>query len=109
MSLEGSSVARTPRPWYSRGAWRTDFGGERNRVLIAGPKSAETRMQAEKALLAIREKAGLLRDHPRLDPPFAVVVERFLAEYEGRPVYTDFSNELHWFMGADSAALADPG
>jgi integrase len=109
MSLEGLSVARSPKPWYSRGAWRTDFGGQRNRVLIAGPKTAETRLQAEKALLALREEARLLRDLPQLDTPFAVVVERFLAEYEGRPVYTDFCNELHWFMGADPAALSDPG
>jgi integrase len=101
-------MARTPKPWYSRGAWRTDFGGERNRVLISGPKNAETRLQAEKELLKLREENRLLRDNPGLDTPFAVVVEGFLAEYEDRPVYTDFSNELHWFMGGDSSASLDP-
>jgi hypothetical protein len=98
MFLEGSSVARTPKPWYSRGAWRTDFGGERNHVLIASPKNAETRLQAEKELLKLHEESGLLRGNPGMETPFAVVVERFLAEYEDRPVYVDFSNELHWFM-----------
>jgi integrase len=101
-------VARHPKPWYSRGAWRTDFGGDRNRVLVAGPKDPETRLRAEKELLRLREEARLLRDCPQLDTPFAVVVERFLAEYEGRPVYVDFSNELHWFMGADIAVCGDP-
>ncbi|CAN5714049.1 hypothetical protein BH23PLA1_BH23PLA1_37660 [soil metagenome] len=94
-------MARPPKPWYARGAWRTDFGGERNKVLVNGPESAETKLQAERALLELREQARVLRDHPGMDTPIAVVVERFLDEYKDRRVYQDYANELNWFMGAD--------
>jgi integrase len=96
-------MARPPKPWYGHGAWRTDFG-QRNRVLLAGPKNADTKLQAEKELLRLREEALQLRQPPGLNTPFGVVVERFLDEYVGRPAYDDFSNELHWFMGIDLAA-----
>src|SRR5262249_9793690 len=93
-------MARTPKPWYARGAWRTDFGGERNKVLVVGPENAETKLRAEKALLELREQVRLLNDHPGMDTPIAVVIERFLDEYTDRVVYQDYRNELNWFMGA---------
>src|SRR5205085_586161 len=96
-----------PKPYYTRNAWRTDFGGVKNRVLVRGPKNAETSLQADRELLRLREEASLFRQCPGLNTPFAVVVERFLANYAGRPAYQDFSNELHWFMGLDLAS--DPG
>jgi hypothetical protein len=96
-------MARPPRPWYSHGAWYTDFG-RRNRLLIRGPKDEATRLLAEKALLRLREEAQVLaRAAGGAETPFAVVVERFLDAYAGRPAFADFSNELHWFMGADLA------
>jgi integrase len=66
-----------------------------------GPKNAETKLQAEKALLELREQVKLLNDHPGMDTPIAVVVERFLDEYTDRVVYGDYRNELNWFMGDD--------
>src|SRR3954447_8937017 len=102
-------MARPPKSWYDRGAWRTDFGGERNRVLIYGPENPEMRLQAEKELIRLREEARLVRGCPALETPFAVVVERFLESHAGRPVYSDYSNELHWFMGAAPSAEPDPG
>jgi integrase len=101
-------VARPPKPWYDRGAWRTDFGGERNRVLVYGPDNPDTRLQAEKELVRLREEARLVRACPALETPFASVVERFLEAHSDRPVYTDYSNELHWFMGAAPTADPDP-
>lgn len=98
-------MARTPRPWYADGAWRTDFG-YRNRSLVRGPKNAETKLQAEKELIRIQEDEQQFRAGPSGNTHFAVVVERFLERYAGRPAHQDFSNELHWFMGAD--AVADP-
>jgi hypothetical protein len=77
-------VPRPPKPWYADGAWRTDFG-YRNRPLVRGPKNAETRLQAEKELLRLREEAQILRQQPAANTPFAVVVERFLEVYTGRP------------------------
>jgi site-specific recombinase XerD len=94
-------MARPPRPWYARGAWRTDFGGERNKVLVIGPKNSETKLRAEKALLELREQVKLLHNHPGMNTPIAVVVERFLDDYVDRVVYQDYRNELNWFMGAD--------
>jgi len=100
-------MARPPKPYYSRNAWRTDFAGVKNRVLVRGPQNAETRFQAEKELLRLREEARLFRQCPTLETPFAVVVEQFLENYAGRPAYQDFSNELHWFMGLDLASASD--
>ena len=101
-------MARPPRPWHSRGVWYTDFG-RRNRLLIRGPKDAATRLLAEKALLQMREEVQLLaRTGGGADTPFAIVVERFLEAYAGRPAYVDFADELHRFMGADLGAGA-PG
>ncbi len=100
-------MARPPKAYYNRGAWRTDFGGVRNRVLVRGVKNADTKLQAEKELLRLREEASLLQHSPGLNAPFVAVVERFLADYVGRPAYQDFSNELHWFMGMDLAADPD--
>ncbi len=97
---------RPPRPWYADGAWRTDFGS-RNRVLVRGPENDDTKLQAEKELLRLREEAKLLQRMPAADTPFAVVVERFLSTYVGRPAYQDFCNELHWFMGLNAQADAD--
>jgi integrase len=94
-------MARPPKPWYARGAWRTDFGGERNKVLITGPRNSDTKLQAEKALLGLREQVQVLHHHPGMNTPIAVVVERFLDEYADRVVYQDYCNELNWFMGAD--------
>ncbi len=96
-------MARPAKPWYDRGAWRTDFAGERNKVLVQGPKNADTKLLAEKALLELRQQAKLLNDHPAMDTPIAVVVERFLDEYTDRVVYEDYRNELNWFMGADTS------
>ena len=96
-------MARPPRPWYARGAWRTDFAGERNKVLVAGPKNSDTKLQAEKALLALREQARLIASHPGGETPIAVVAERFLSDYRDRVVYKDYRNELNWFMGASPA------
>lgn len=96
---------RPPRPWFADGAWRTDFGC-RNRILVRGPENEDTKFQAEKELLRLREEARLLQKMPAADTPFAVVVERFLATYAGRPAYQDFANELHWFMGLER--LRDP-
>jgi integrase len=93
-------VPRPPRPWYADGAWRTDFG-HRNRVLVRGPKDPDTKLEAEKELLRLREEVQLLQRRPAANTPFAVVVERFLEAYAGRPAYEDFSRELHWFMGLD--------
>jgi integrase len=59
-------------------------------------------------LIVLREDSRLLRDHPDLETPFAIVVERLLDSCTGRPCYSDDSNELHWFMGADTAANPDP-
>ncbi len=98
-------MPRPPKPWYADGAWRTDFG-RRNRVLVRGPQSPETRLRAEKELLRLREEAQLLRHRPAADTPFAAVVERFLAAYAGRPAYPDFRNELHWFMGLEAGKPA---
>jgi integrase len=97
-------MARPPKPYHSRGAWRTDFGGAKNRVLVRGPENAETRLQAEEELLKLRKEANLLRQPASANTPFGVVVEQFLDAYDGRPAYQDFSNELHWFMGLDLAA-----
>jgi hypothetical protein len=102
MSFEGLHMARPPRPWYARGAWRTDFGGERNKVLVTGPKNSETKLQAEKALLELRGQVKLLPDHPGMYTPMAAVVERFLDEYADRVVYEDYRDELNWFTGADT-------
>lgn len=96
-------MARPAKPWYDRGAWRTDFAGERNKVLFQGPKNADTKLLAEKALLELRQQAKLLTEHPAMDTPIAVVVERFLDEYTDRVVYEDYRNELNWFMGADTS------
>ncbi len=96
-------MARPAKPWYDRGAWRTDFAGERNKVLVQGPKNADTKLLAEKALLELRQQAKLLNDHPAMDTPIAVVVERFLDEYTDRVVYEDYRNELNWFKGADTS------
>jgi integrase len=96
-------MARPAKPWYDRGAWRTDFAGESNKVLVQGPKNADTKLLAEKALLELRQQAKLLNDHPAMDTPIAVVVERFLDEYTDRVVYEDYRNELNWFMGADTS------
>jgi hypothetical protein len=71
-------MARPAKPWYARGALRTDFAGERNKVLVLGPKNADTKLLAEKALLELREQAKLLHDHPGMETAIAVVVERFL-------------------------------
>lgn len=100
-------MARPPKAYYTRGAWRSDFGGIKNRVLVHGPKNADTKLQAEKELIRLREEACLLQQSPGLNTPFVTVVERFLATYVGRRVYADFSNELHWFMGMDLAADPD--
>ncbi len=100
-------MARPPKPYYTRNAWRTDFGGIKNRVLVRGPEDAQTRFQAEKELLRLREEAQLFQQSPGLNTPFAVVVEQFLANYASRPAYQDFSNELHWFMGLDLASDPD--
>jgi integrase len=100
-------MARPPKAYHSRGAWRTDFNGVKNRVLVRGPKNAETRLKADKELLRLREEARLVQQLPGLDTPFAVVVEQFLAAYAGRPAYQDFGNELHWFMGLDLASDPD--
>lgn len=97
---------RPPRPWYADGAWRTDFGGIRNRILIQDAENPDTKLQAEKELLRLREEAKLLQKMPAVDTAFAIVVERFLAAYVGRPAYQDFANELHWFMGLER--LRDP-
>ena len=92
-------MARPAKPWYDRGAWRTDFAGERNKVLVLGPKNADTKLLAEKALLELRQQAKLLNDHPAMDTPIAVVVERFLDEYTDCVVYEDYRNELNWVHG----------
>jgi integrase len=97
-------MARPSKPYYTRGAWRSDFGGVKNRVLTRGPRNAETRLRAEEELLRLRKEASALRQPPGGDTPFGVVAERFLENYAGRPAYQDFSNELHWFMGLDLAA-----
>lgn len=102
-------MARPAKPWYARGAWRTDFAGERNKVLVLGPKNADTKLLAEKALLELRQQARLLIDHPGMDTPIAVVVERFLDEYTGLVVYQDYRNELNWFMGADTSKARGAG
>jgi hypothetical protein len=73
--------------------------------LVVGSKNAETKLQAEKALLELREEARVLRDHPGGNTSIAVVVERFLDEYVDRVVYRDYCNELNWFMAADMRAL----
>jgi hypothetical protein len=101
ISFEGLHMARPPRPWYARGAWRTDFGGERNKVLVTGPKNSETKLLAEKALLELREQVKLLHDHPGMNTPIAMLVERFLNDYANRVVHQDYRNELNWFMRAD--------
>src|SRR4051794_17222646 len=100
-------MARPPKPYYTRNAWRTDFGGVKNRVLVRGPKNAETRLQAERELLRLREAARLFQQCPAMETPFAIVVDQFLENYAGRPAYQDFSNELHWFMGLDLIANSD--
>ena len=102
-------MARPAKPWYDRGAWRTDFAGERNKVLVLGPKNADTKLLAEKALLELRQHAKLLNDHPGMETPIAVVVERFLDEYTDRVVYQDYRNELNWFMGADTSKARGAG
>ena len=96
-------MARPAKPWYDRGAWRTDFADERNKILVQGPKNADTKLLAEKALLELRQQAKLLTDHPGMETPIAVVVERFLDGYTGLVVYEDYRNELNWFMGADTS------
>jgi hypothetical protein len=98
-------MSRPAKPWYARGAWRTDFAGERNKVLVRGPKNAETKLQAERALLELRMQVDLLNHHAGMDTPIAVVVERFLAEYTDRVVYQDYCNGLNWFMGADPSMM----
>lgn len=101
-------MPRIPRPWYADGAWRTDLGNVRNRVLIRGPEDADTRFLAEKELLRLREEAKLFQRHAGMHTPFGMVVEQFLADYVGRPSYQDFFNELHWFMGGTTAVSPDP-
>ena len=102
-------MARPARPWHARGAWRTDFAGERNKVLVLGPKNADSKFLAEKALLELREQTKLLNDHPGMETPIAVVVERFLDEYTELVVYQDYRNELNWFMGADTSKARGAG
>ena len=100
-------MARPPKPYYTRGAWRSDFGGVKNRVLVRGPEDPATKLRAEEELLELRKEASLFRQPASADTPFGVVVEQFLDRYQGRPAYQDFSNELHWFMGLDLAANSD--
>src|SRR5262245_998442 len=100
-------MPRPPKPYYARGAWRSDFGGVKNRVLARGPDDDDTRLRAEEELLKLRKEASLLGRNAGGDTPFGVVAERFLDAYQGRPAYQDFSNELHWFMGLDLAADPD--
>ena len=102
-------MARPAKPWYARGAWRTDFAGERNKVLVLGPKNADTKLLPEKALLELRQRAKLMNDQPGVDTPIAVVVERFLHEYTDRVVYQDYRNELNWFMAADTSKARGAG
>ena len=101
-------MARPPKPRYEDGAWRTDFGGIRRRILIKGPKNDATSLQAEKELLRLREEARLFDNHGNMDTLFGVVVEEFLDDYVGRPAYADFFNELHWFMGGSSSKSGKP-
>jgi len=96
---------RIPRPWYADGAWRTDFGGIRNRILIQGPKNPDTRLLADKELVRLREEAKMLKQCSGMNTPVAAVVERFLEGYVGRVAYDDFYNELHWFMGGTSSRI----
>jgi integrase len=97
------NMARPPKPYYARGAWRSDFAGIKNCVLLRGPKNADTRLLADKELLKLREEAKILQQHTGMSMPFASVVEQFLECYVGRPAYDDFYNELHWFMGGTSS------
>lgn len=100
-------MPRPPSPYYSRGAWRSDFGGVKNRILVRGEKNEDTELQAEEELLRLRKEDRLVHLNPSVNTPFAVVVERFLAKYVGRPAYHDFRNELHWFMGLEPDADPD--
>ncbi len=102
-------MARPAKPWYARGAWRTDSAGERNKVLVLGPKNVDTKLLAEKALVELRQQAKLLNDHPGMDTTIAVVVERFLGESTDLVVYQDYCNELNWFMGADHSKARSVG
>ena len=74
-------MPRIPRPWYAIGAWRTDFGNFRNRVLFRGPEDVDTRFLAEKELLRLREEAKLFQNQSGMNTPFGQVVEQFLEDY----------------------------
>src|SRR4051812_3845427 len=81
------SMARPPKPYYTRNAWRTAFGGEKTRALAGGPKTPDTRPRGEKDPPRRREGARLFQQCPALETPFAIVVEQFLENYAGRPAY----------------------
>ena len=59
--------------------------------------------------MELRQQARLLNDHPGMETPIAVFVERFLDEYTKLVVHQDYRNELNWFMGADTSKATGAG
>lgn len=89
-------MARTPKPFFWRDGWYTDFGGERK--LLAQGK--ENKTAAEDELLRLRHKA--LQQDGKVHPDITVLqlIDLFLDSVKvekSEHTYADYSRWLHEF------------